>query len=83
MLTSASLKHTGTRSSWTCPRRSRTGPRVRHHLLSRLRDRVGDSLDAVDRATLDQLLDPGDEASVHRRGRVHTGGAHVYTAQPS
>jgi hypothetical protein len=49
--------------------------------LTRLRDALTDGLDAEDRATLDRLLDPEDEASVHRRRDVFVLKAHtVYTA---
>ncbi|MDQ0584434.1 class I SAM-dependent methyltransferase [Streptomyces rishiriensis] len=49
--------------------------------LSRLREVFGDTLDADDRATLDRLLDPGDEAGVHRRADVFVLAAHtVHTA---
>ncbi|CAM5716175.1 hypothetical protein SGLAM104S_00808 [Streptomyces glaucescens] len=45
--------------------------------LSRVRDSLGDHLDADDRATLDRLLDPDDKASVHpAAGRVRPGRAH-------
>ncbi|MFE0801752.1 class I SAM-dependent methyltransferase [Streptomyces sp. NPDC058812] len=84
MLTSAGLKHTGTRSfllDLPAPLTDEARAYVTTS-LSRLRDRVGDGLDAVDRATLDRLLDPGDEASVHRRQDVFVLLAHtVYTAQ--
>ncbi|MFB6548442.1 class I SAM-dependent methyltransferase [Streptomyces sp. NPDC056405] len=86
MLTAAGLKHTGTRSfllDLPAPLTDEARAYVTTS-LSRLRDRVGDGLDAVDRATLDRLLDPGDEASVHRRGDVFVLVAHtVYTAQRS
>ncbi|MER5526379.1 methyltransferase [Streptomyces sp. NPDC002677] len=50
-------------------------------ILSRLRDTVGEGLDADDRATLDRLLDPADPASVHRRSDVFVLGARtVHTA---
>ncbi|MFH8973513.1 class I SAM-dependent methyltransferase [Streptomyces sp. NPDC017890] len=84
MLTAAGLKHTGTRS-FLLDLPAPVTDEARAYVitwLSRLRDRVGDGLDAVDRATLDRLLDPGDEASVHRRRDVFVLAAHtVYTAQ--
>ncbi|MEU9156139.1 class I SAM-dependent methyltransferase [Streptomyces sp. NPDC048417] len=50
-------------------------------ILSRLRDTVGEGLDADDRTTLDRLLDPADPASVHRRSDVFVLGARtVHTA---
>lgn len=84
MLASAGLKHTGTRSfllDLPAPLTDEGRAYVTSS-LSRLRDRFGDGLDAVDRDTLDRLLDPGDEASVHRRQDVFVLVAHtVYTAQ--
>ncbi|MFB7084706.1 class I SAM-dependent methyltransferase [Streptomyces sp. NPDC056296] len=84
MLTAAGLKHTGTRSfllDLPAPLTDEARAYVTTS-LSRLRDRVGDGLDAVDQATLDRLLDPGDEASAHRRQDVFVLVAHtVYTAQ--
>ncbi|MEU5766339.1 class I SAM-dependent methyltransferase [Streptomyces asoensis] len=49
--------------------------------LSRLRDVHGDALDPEDRAALDRLLDPRDEAGVQRRADVFVLAAHtVHTA---
>lgn len=49
--------------------------------LTRLREGLADDLTAEDRATLDRLLDPEDEASVHRRKDVFVLKAHtVHTA---
>ncbi len=49
--------------------------------LSRLREGIGEELDADDRATLDRLLDPSDPASVHVRPDVFVLGAYtVHTA---
>ncbi|MDT0613169.1 class I SAM-dependent methyltransferase [Streptomyces lancefieldiae] len=83
MLTAAGLKHTGTRS-FLLDLPAPVSDEARAYVtttLSRLRDRIGDGLDAVDRATLDRLLDPGDEAGVHRRQDVFVLVAHtVYTA---
>ncbi|MFI6851404.1 class I SAM-dependent methyltransferase [Streptomyces sp. NPDC050416] len=49
--------------------------------LSHMRERLADGLDAEDLATLDRLLDPDDEASLHRRSDVFVLEAHtVHTA---
>lgn len=83
MLTAAGLKHTGTRSfllDLPAPLPDEARAYVAG-VLTRMRDRVGDGLDAVDLTTLDRLLDPDDEASVHRRQDVFVLVAHtVYTA---
>ncbi|MGW8065432.1 class I SAM-dependent methyltransferase [Streptomyces ziwulingensis] len=83
LLTAAGLKHTGTRS-FLLDLPAPVPDEARAYVaasLSRLRGRVGDGLDATDRATLDRLLDPGDEASVHRRQDVFVLLAHtVHTA---
>jgi SAM-dependent methyltransferase len=83
MLMAAGLKHTGTRS-FLLDLPAPVPDAARAHVatsLSRLRERVGDGLDATDRATLDRLLDPDDEAGVHRRQDVFVLVAHtVYTA---
>ncbi|MFF8679669.1 class I SAM-dependent methyltransferase [Streptomyces sp. NPDC015237] len=83
LLTAAGLKHTGTRS-FLLDLPAPLSAAARDYAassLSRLRERVGDGLDAVDRDTLDRLLDPGDEGSVHRRQDVFVLVAHtVYTA---
>ncbi|MFI8950171.1 class I SAM-dependent methyltransferase [Streptomyces sp. NPDC053750] len=83
MLTAAGLKPTGTRSfllDLPAPLPDEARAYVAGS-LTRMRDRIGDGLDAVDRTTLDRLLDPGDEASVHRRQDVFVLVAHtVYTA---
>ncbi|MEU1664819.1 class I SAM-dependent methyltransferase [Streptomyces sparsogenes] len=44
--------------------------RFLHAELARLAERLADRLDATDRATLDRLLDPDDEAGVLRRPDV-------------
>ncbi|ADI05863.1 hypothetical protein SBI_02742 [Streptomyces bingchenggensis BCW-1] len=44
--------------------------RLLHADLTRLSDHLADRLDATDRATLDRLLDPDDEAGVERRPDV-------------
>ncbi|GAA4319385.1 class I SAM-dependent methyltransferase [Streptomyces venetus] len=49
--------------------------------LTHMRDRIPDGFDAEDLATLDRLLDPDDEASVHRRPDLFVLEAHtVHTA---
>lgn len=83
LLTAAGLKHTRTRSFLLdlpapVPDRART---LVATWLGRLRDTVGDGLDAEDRATVDRLLDPEDPASVHRRRDLFVLAAHtVHTA---
>ncbi|MEU6096367.1 methyltransferase [Streptomyces sp. NPDC047079] len=83
LLTAVGLKHTGTRS-FLLDLPAPVDDRARTYaaaVLTRLREAVGDGLDADDRATLDRLLDPADEASVHRRNDVFVLKAHtVYTA---
>ncbi|GHB16173.1 SAM-dependent methyltransferase [Streptomyces viridiviolaceus] len=83
LLTAAGLKHTGTRS-FLLDLPAPLPAEARDYVvatLSRLREKAADSLDPVDRATLDRLLDPGDEASVHRRPDVFVLLAHtVHTA---
>ncbi|AQS66592.1 trans-aconitate 2-methyltransferase [Streptomyces pactum] len=84
LLTSAGLEHTGTRSfllDLPAPLTDEARAYVTSS-LSRLRDRIGDDLEATDRATLDRLLDPGDEAGLHRRQDAFVLVAHtVYTAR--
>lgn len=49
--------------------------------FTRLRDGLGDALDADDRATLDRLLDPADPQSLHHRADLFVLDAYtVYTA---
>ncbi|MFG3008980.1 class I SAM-dependent methyltransferase [Streptomyces cinerochromogenes] len=83
LLTSAGLKHTRTRTfllDLPAPAGDRARAYVAAH-LSRLREGVGEALDAEDRATLDRLLDPSDPASVHVRPDVFVLGAYtVHTA---
>ncbi|WP_328563697.1 class I SAM-dependent methyltransferase [Streptomyces coelicoflavus] len=83
MLTAAGLKHTGTRS-FLLDLPAPVSEAARDYVttsLSRLRDRIGERLDAGDLATLDRLLDPADEAGVHRRQDLFVLVAHtVYTA---
>ncbi|POX46150.1 SAM-dependent methyltransferase [Streptomyces sp. Ru71] len=83
LLTAAGLKHTRTRT-FLLDIPAPVPDRARAHVvtaLGRLRETVGDGLDADDRATLDRLLDPGDPASVHHRPDVFVLAAHtVHTA---
>ncbi len=83
MLTAAGLRHTGTRSFLLdLPAPLDEGARAYAVAsLSRLRDGLAGVLDAVDRETLDRLLDPEDEASLHRRPDAFVLVAHtVYAA---
>ncbi|MEV8549370.1 class I SAM-dependent methyltransferase [Streptomyces glaucescens] len=86
LLAAAGLGHPRSRSFLLDLPAPATG-RARAHVaatLSRLRDSFGDHLDAGDRATLDRLLDPDDEGSVHRRPDVFVLAAHtVHTATKS
>ncbi|WP_030346712.1 class I SAM-dependent methyltransferase [Streptomyces sp. NRRL S-1022] len=83
LLAAAGLKHTRTRTfllDLPAPAPDRARACVAAH-LSRLRDGIGDALDAEDRATLGRLLDPSDPASVHVRPDVFVLGAYtVHTA---
>lgn len=83
LLTAAGLKPTRTRS-FLLDLPAPASDRARAYVaatLNRLRESLEDGIDDEDRATLDRLLDPEDEAGVHRRGdvfvlKVYT----VYTA---
>lgn len=83
LLNAAGLEHTGSRS-FLLDLPAPASDRARAYVaafLDRLREGQGDRLDADDRATLDRLLDPADEASVHRRPDVFLLAAHtVHTA---
>ncbi|MER6416828.1 class I SAM-dependent methyltransferase [Streptomyces humidus] len=83
LLGAAGLKHARSRS-FLLDLPAPASERARSYIaatLSRLRDGFSESLDRDDRATLDRLLDPGDEASVHRRTDVFVLAAHtVHTA---
>ncbi|GCB44471.1 trans-aconitate 2-methyltransferase [Streptomyces sp. NL15-2K] len=83
LMAAVGLRPTGTRS-FLLDLPAPTTDRARAYVaasLSRLRDGLGEHLDATDRATLDRLLDPDDEASVHHRPDVFVLAAHtVYTA---
>jgi SAM-dependent methyltransferase len=86
LLAAAGLGHPHTRSFLLDLPAPTTG-RARAYVaatLSRLREGLGDRLDADDRATLDRLLDPDDRASVHHRPDVFVLTAHtVHTATKS
>ncbi|MDN3021980.1 class I SAM-dependent methyltransferase [Streptomyces sp. S.PB5] len=72
LLASVGLKHTGTRS-FLLDLPAPTTDRARHvavATLTRIREAVGERLDADDLATLDRLLDPDDKASIHHRPDV-------------
>jgi SAM-dependent methyltransferase len=83
LMTAAGLRPTGTRTfllDLPAPAKDRARAYVAAR-LTRLRDGLGDHLDADDRATLDRLLDPDDKASVHHRPDVFVLAAHtVHTA---
>ncbi|MEU8715010.1 methyltransferase [Streptomyces sp. NPDC048663] len=83
LLGSAGLRYAGSRSfliDLPAPASDKARAYVTE-ILSRLRDTVGEGLDAEDRGTLDRLLDPADPASVHRRPDVFVLGARtVHTA---
>jgi SAM-dependent methyltransferase len=83
LLTAAGLKHTGTRS-FLLDLPAPVPDAARAYVaatLDRLRGQTADALDAEDRATLDRLLDPDDEAGVHRRPDLFVLVAHtVHTA---
>ncbi|WP_055619312.1 trans-aconitate 2-methyltransferase [Streptomyces sp. JHA19] len=83
LLAAAGLRPSGTRT-FLLDLPAPTTDRARAHVaatLARTREVLGDRLDADDRATLDRLLDPGDEASVHHRPDVFVLAAQtVFTA---
>lgn len=83
LLTAAGLKHTGTRS-FLLDLPAPVADEARGYVvnsLTRLREALADDLDPDDRSTLDRLLDPEDDAGVHRRKDVFVLKAHtVYTA---
>ncbi|MFJ1805971.1 MULTISPECIES: class I SAM-dependent methyltransferase [unclassified Streptomyces] len=83
LLGAAGLKHTRARS-FLLDLPAPASDRARAYIaasLSRLRDVFGDTLDPDDRAVVDRLLDPQDEAGVHRRADVFVLAAHtVHTA---
>lgn len=72
LLASAGLRPAGTRT-FLLDLPAPTTDRARAYAattLGRMRDGLGDRLDAEDRNTLDRLLDPDDKASVHHRPDV-------------
>ncbi|MEU6480100.1 class I SAM-dependent methyltransferase [Streptomyces sp. NPDC047017] len=72
LLGAAGLKPTGTRTfllDLPAPASGQARAYVAD-TLGRLRDSMSERIDAEDRAALDRLLDPDDEASVHRRPDV-------------
>jgi SAM-dependent methyltransferase len=83
LLAAAGLRPSGTRSfllDLPAPTPDRARAYIAAH-LTRIREAIGDHLDADDRATLDRLLDPDDKASVHHRPDVFVLAAQtVYTA---
>ncbi|MFI5569480.1 class I SAM-dependent methyltransferase [Streptomyces sp. NPDC051740] len=83
LLTSAGLHHARSRT-FLLDLPAPVTDRSRAHViaaLTRTREVIGEDLDADDRATLDRLLDPDDEASVHHRPDVFVLAAHtVHTA---
>ncbi|MFI8856415.1 class I SAM-dependent methyltransferase [Streptomyces prasinus] len=83
LLTAAGLHH-GRSRTFLLDLPAPAPDRARAHVvatLTRTRDRLAGELDADDRATLDRLLDPADEASVHHRPDVFYLAAHtVHTA---
>ncbi|MFD3733937.1 class I SAM-dependent methyltransferase [Streptomyces sp. NPDC058632] len=83
LLTAAGLHHSRSRT-FLLDLPAPAGDRVRSHVvttLTRTRDRLAGELDAEDRATVDRLLDPADEASLHHRPDVFFLTAHtVHTA---
>ncbi|CCK26264.1 hypothetical protein BN159_1885 [Streptomyces davaonensis JCM 4913] len=69
MMSAAGLKPSGTRTfllDLPAPATDRARA-VAAATFGRVRESLGDVLDATDRATLDRLLDPDDKASVHHR----------------
>ncbi|WP_320781047.1 class I SAM-dependent methyltransferase [Streptomyces sp. CRN 30] len=79
LLTAAGLKHTGSRSfllDLPAPLDEPARAFVTT-MITRLRSMGEDLLDADDRATLDRLLDPGDEGSAHRRPDLFVLAAHT------
>ncbi|KND24443.1 class I SAM-dependent methyltransferase [Streptomyces acidiscabies] len=83
LLASAGLKHTRTRS-FLLDLPSPASDRARTYVVeqfTRVRDGIGEHLDAEDRETIDRLLDPQDPASIQRRPDLYVLAAHtVHTA---
>ncbi|MEU6687102.1 class I SAM-dependent methyltransferase [Streptomyces sp. NPDC046832] len=83
LLAAAGLKHMRTHS-FLLDLPAPASDRARAYVvasLSHMRDKLAEGLDAEDLATVDRLLDPDDEASLHRRPDVFVLEAHtVHTA---
>ncbi|GAA3504678.1 class I SAM-dependent methyltransferase [Streptomyces prasinosporus] len=83
LLTSAGLHHTRSRT-FLLDLPAPATDRARAYVvatLTRVREMLAGELDAEDRATLDRLLDPDDEAGLHHRPDVFVLAAHtVHTA---
>ncbi|MEU0174026.1 class I SAM-dependent methyltransferase [Streptomyces massasporeus] len=83
LLAAAGLKHTRTHS-FLLDLPAPASDRARAYVvasLSFMRDKLAEGLDAEDLATVDRLLDPDDEAGLHRRPDVFVLEAHtVHTA---
>ncbi|MET9574995.1 MULTISPECIES: class I SAM-dependent methyltransferase [Streptomyces] len=83
LLAAAGLKHTRTHS-FLLDLPAPASDRARAYVvasLSFMRDKLAEGLDAEDLATVDRLLDPDDEASLHHRPDVFVLEAHtVHTA---
>jgi SAM-dependent methyltransferase len=83
LLAAAGLKHTRTHS-FLLDLPAPASDRARAYVvatLSHMRDKLAEGLDAEDLATVDRLLDPDDEASLHHRRDVFVLEAHtVHTA---
>ncbi|MEV0238929.1 methyltransferase domain-containing protein [Streptomyces sp. NPDC050674] len=83
LLAAAGLKHTRTHS-FLLDLPAPASDRARAYVvasLAHMRDKLAEGLDAEDLATVDRLLDPDDEASLHRRPDVFVLEAHtVHTA---
>ena len=83
LMTAAGLKPTGTRSFLLDLPAPASDPARAYVVdsLTRTREALADDITAADLATLDRLLDPEDEASVHHRKDVFVLKAHtVHTA---
>ncbi|MFJ8591295.1 class I SAM-dependent methyltransferase [Streptomyces sp. NPDC093598] len=83
LLAAAGLKHARTHS-FLLDLPAPASDRARAYVvasLSHMRDKLAEGLDAEDLATVDRLLDPDDEASLHHRPDVFVLEAHtVHTA---
>ncbi|MEX3107415.1 trans-aconitate 2-methyltransferase [Streptomyces sp. ST1020] len=83
LLASAGLKHTRARS-FLLDLPAPASDRARAYVVeqfTRVRDGIGEHLDAQDRETVDRLLDPHDPGSIQRRPDLYVLAAHtVHTA---